>query len=126
LLLASNLAFSVGVLLVALYTPDTVRLSAFPSLLLITTLIRLALNVSSTRLILLHGDAGAVIEAFGQFVVGGNYAVGAVIFVILSVIQFVVIARGSERVAEVGARFALDALPGHQLNWRSTLSCARA
>jgi type III secretion protein V len=86
-----------------------------PTVLLVTTLYRLALNVSSTRLILLQADAGRVIESFGEFVVRGNYAVGAVVFLILTLIQYVVVARGAERVAEVGARFALDAMPGKQL-----------
>ena len=90
-------------------------LSAFPSLLLLTTLFRLALNVSATRLILLEGDAGEVIEAFGNFVVGGNLVVGLVVFLILIVIQFVVITNGAERVAEVAARFTLDAMPGKQM-----------
>jgi type III secretion protein V len=116
LFLASNLAASVTILLVTLYVGDALKISAFPTLLLITTLIRLGLNVSSTRLILLEGDAGRVIEAFGHFVVSGNYVVGAVIFVILALIQFIVVAKGSERVAEVGARFTLDALPGRQLS----------
>src|SRR6185369_8767218 len=114
LLIASNLASSVAVLLVALYVGEALKIAAFPTLLLITTLFRLALNVSSTRLILLQADAGQVIKAFGQFVVRGNYVVGAVIFLILTIIQFVVIAKGSERVAEVGARFTLDAMPGKQ------------
>lgn len=114
-LIASNLASSVVVLLVALYVSDALKIAAFPTLLLITTLVRLALNVSSTRLILLQANAGEVIQAFGEFVVRGNYVVGAVIFLILSIIQFVVIAKGSERVAEVGARFTLDAMPGKQM-----------
>ncbi len=115
LLIASNLACSVAVLLVALYVGEALKIAAFPTLLLITTLFRLALNVSSTRLILLQADAGQVIKAFGQFVVRGNYVVGAVIFLILTIIQFVVIAKGAERVAEVGARFTLDAMPGKQM-----------
>jgi type III secretion protein V len=115
LLIAANLALAVTILLVTLYVTDTLNIASFPSLLLITTLIRLALNVSSTRLILLQADAGKMIEAFGGFVVRGNYVVGAVIFLILSIIQFVVIAKGSERVAEVGARFTLDAMPGKQM-----------
>ncbi|HMR80763.1 MAG TPA: FHIPEP family type III secretion protein, partial [Polyangiaceae bacterium] len=115
LLIASNLAVSVTVLLVTLYVSDALRIAAFPTLLLLTTLVRLALNVSSTRLILLQADAGDVIKAFGQFVVRGNYVVGGVIFLILTIIQFVVIAKGSERVAEVGARFTLDAMPGKQM-----------
>ncbi|MDQ1672677.1 MAG: flagellar biosynthesis protein FlhA, partial [Frankiaceae bacterium] len=89
--------------------------SVFPALLLVTTLVRLSLNVSSTRLILLHGDAGHVIEAFGNFVVGGNLVVGLVIFLILVVIQFSVITAGAGRVSEVTARFTLDAMPGKQM-----------
>lgn len=115
LLLAFNLATSVAILLVTLFVTDALQVAAFPTLLLITTLIRLALNVSSTRLILLEADAGRVIDAFGRFVVSGNYVVGAVIFAILALIQFIVVAKGSERVAEVGARFALDAMPGKQM-----------
>ncbi|MEP7053121.1 MAG: flagellar biosynthesis protein FlhA [Pseudomonadota bacterium] len=115
LLIASNLACSVVILLVSLYVSEALKIASFPTLLLITTLIRLALNVSSTRLILLQANAGEVIRAFGTFVVRGNYVVGAVIFLILTIIQFIVIAKGSERVAEVGARFALDAMPGKQM-----------
>src|SRR5215470_7862019 len=115
ILLASNLSAAVAILLVVLYAPDAISIGTFPTLLLITTLFRLALNVSSTRLILLQANAGQVIRAFGQFVVRGNYVVGGVIFLILSIIQFVVIAKGSERVAEVGARFTLDAMPGKQM-----------
>jgi type III secretion protein V len=114
-LIAANLAFSVVLLLVALYVSDALQIAAFPTVLLITTLVRLALNVSATRLILLQANAGDVIQAFGSFVVRGNYVVGGVIFLILSIIQFVVIAKGSERVAEVGARFTLDAMPGKQM-----------
>ena len=102
-------------MLVVLYIPNALAIATFPTLLLITTLLRLALNVSSSRLILLQADAGEVIRAFGNFVVRGNYVVGAVVFLILTIIQFVVIAKGSERVAEVGARFALDAMPGKQM-----------
>jgi type III secretion protein V len=115
ILLASNLSAAVAILLVVLYVPDALGIATFPTLLLITTLFRLALNVSSTRLILLQADAGEVIRSFGQFVVRGNYVVGAVVFLILTIIQFVVIAKGSERVAEVGARFVLDAMPGKQM-----------
>ncbi|HRG99917.1 MAG TPA: FHIPEP family type III secretion protein, partial [Polyangiaceae bacterium] len=114
-LLAANLAVSVGVLVVVLYARERLSLEAFPSVLLLTTLFRLALNVSSSRLILLQGDAGAVIRAFGGFVVRGNVLVGAVVFVVLTIVQFVVIAKGAERIAEVGARFSLDSLPGKQL-----------
>ena len=89
--------------------------SVFPSLLLLTTMFRLAINVSVTRLILSTGDAGSVVKAFGQFVVGGNVVIGLVIFLILVVIQFVVVTNGAGRVAEVGARFTLDAMPGKQM-----------
>jgi type III secretion protein V len=114
-LLASNLAISVAILLVTLYVGSALEIATFPTLLLVTTLVRISLNVSSTRLILLHGDAGEVIRAFGTFVVSGNFVVGGVVFLILTIVQFVVVAKGSERVAEVGARFTLDALPGKQL-----------
>src|SRR6187399_2938825 len=115
LLIASNLAASVVILLVSMYVSEALKIASFPTLLLITTLIRLSLNVSSTRLILLQADAGEVIRAFGHFVVRGNYVVGAVVFLVLTIIQFIVIAKGSERVAEVGARFVLDAMPGKQM-----------
>jgi len=115
ILLAANLSLSVAILLVVLYVPDALAVATFPTVLLLTTLFRLALNVSSSRLILLQADAGEVIRAFGGFVVRGNYVVGAVVFLILTVIQFVVIAKGGERVAEVSARFVLDAMPGKQM-----------
>ena len=114
-LLATNLSISVAILLVVLYVPDALAIATFPTLLLLTTLFRLALNVSTSRLILLQANAGDVIKAFGGFVVRGNYVVGAVVFLILTVIQFIVIAKGSERVAEVAARFVLDAMPGKQM-----------
>ena len=116
LMISLNLAVAVTLLLIAIYVSDALKIATFPTLLLLTTLFRLALEVSATRLILLRADAGAVIHAFGAFVVSGNLIVGAVIFVILTLIQFVVISRGAERVAEVAARFALDALPGRQLS----------
>jgi type III secretion protein V len=116
LLLVLNMAISVLLLIVSLYLSSALKISAFPSILLITTLFRLALNVSSTRLILLYADAGDVIESFGNFVVRGNYVVGGVIFLILTLIQFLVIAKGSERVSEVAARFTLDAMPGKQMS----------
>ncbi|MFW5968314.1 MAG: FHIPEP family type III secretion protein, partial [Persicimonas sp.] len=116
LLLTLNITIAVTLLMVSLYIPNALRISAFPSLLLITTLFRLGLNVSSTRLILLDADAGQVIDAFGEFVVQGNYVVGAVIFLILTLIQFIVVAKGSERVSEVAARFTLDAMPGKQMS----------
>jgi type III secretion protein V len=115
LLLATNLSIAVAILLVVLYVPDALAIATFPTLLLLTTLFRLALNVSSTRLILLQADAGDVIHAFGAFVIRGNYVVGAVVFLILTIIQFIVIAKGGERVAEVSARFVLDAMPGKQM-----------
>ncbi|MBN1773726.1 MAG: type III secretion system export apparatus subunit SctV [Deltaproteobacteria bacterium] len=115
-LLATNISLSILLLLVTLYVPDALRIAAFPTILLVTTLFRLGLNVSTTRLILGQAYAGEVVGAFGDFVVGGNVAVGAVIFLVLTVIQFVVIAKGAERVAEVAARFTLDALPGKQMS----------
>lgn len=114
-LIATNLGLGALMVLGALYARDGRAMTALPTVLLITTLYRLALNVSSTRLILLQADAGSVIRAFGDFVVRGDYLVGGVIFLILTLIQYVVIARGAERVAEVGARFSLDAMPGKQL-----------
>jgi type III secretion protein V len=110
-----NIAISVTLLLLALYVGDALKVATFPTLLLLTTLFRLALEVSATRLILLKANAGEVIHAFGNFVVAGNLVVGAVVFAILTFIQLVVISRGAERVAEVGARFTLDALPGKQM-----------
>ncbi|WP_459836698.1 flagellar biosynthesis protein FlhA [Halanaerobaculum tunisiense] len=115
-LLTLNISLGLTILLVAMYLEDPLELSVFPSLLLIATLFRLGLNVSTTRLILGQADAGQVIEAFGNFVVGGNYIVGFVIFVILVAIQFIVITKGAERVAEVSARFTLDAMPGKQMS----------
>src|SRR4029079_9130122 len=115
--LAITLHISAELMIVVatLHVPRALDFSAFPSLLLLTTLFRLAINVSVTRLILLHGDAGHVVQAFGDFVVGGNVVVGLVIFLVLVVIQFVVVTNGAGRVAEVGARFTLDAMPGKQM-----------
>jgi flagellar biosynthesis protein FlhA len=110
-----NISAALAIVVATLYVPRALDFSAFPSLLLLTTLFRLAINVSVTRLILLHGDAGHVVEAFGSFVVGGNVVVGLVVFLILVVIQFVVVTNGAGRVAEVGARFTLDAMPGKQM-----------
>jgi flagellar biosynthesis protein FlhA len=110
-----NISAALAVLVATLYMPRALDFAAFPSLLLLTTLFRLAINVSVTRLILLHGDAGHVVKAFGSFVVGGNVLVGLVVFLILIVIQFVVITNGAGRVAEVAARFTLDAMPGKQM-----------
>lgn len=115
LLLAFNLTLALVVLLVTMFTIEPLQFSIFPSLLLVTTLFRLALNVSSTRLILLQAYAGEIIRKFGEFVVGGNAAVGFIVFLILVIIQFVVITKGAERVAEVAARFTLDAMPGKQM-----------
>ena len=115
LLLCMNITLALVVVMCAIYNVEALDLSVFPSLLLITTLFRLALNVSSTRLILLEGYAGEVITSFGNFVVGGNAVVGFIIFVILIIIQFMVITKGAERVAEVSARFTLDAMPGKQM-----------
>ena len=116
LLIAANIAFAITIMMVAMYTRDVLDFSVFPSLLLLVTLFRLAINVSSTRLILLQVDAGKIIESFGQFVVGGSVVVGIVVFLILLVIQFVVITNGASRVAEVAARFTLDAMPGKQMS----------
>ncbi|HHX29577.1 MAG TPA: flagellar biosynthesis protein FlhA [Firmicutes bacterium] len=116
LLIAANFSISIGMMLLTMYTKEPLEFSVFPSLLLVMTLLRLGLNVSATRLILLSGDPGRIIQAFGQFVVGGNEVVGFVVFVILLIIQFVVITKGAERVAEVAARFTLDAMPGKQMS----------
>src|SRR5262245_38575269 len=110
-----NISAALMIVVATLYVPRALDFSSFPSVLLLTTLFRLAINVSVTRLILLHGDAGHVVEAFGNFVVGGNIVVGVVVFLILIVIQFVVITNGAGRVAEVAARFTLDAMPGKQM-----------
>ncbi|MCB0318704.1 MAG: FHIPEP family type III secretion protein, partial [Bdellovibrionales bacterium] len=114
-LLALNISFALLLLLVGLYMPNALALSVFPSLLLLTTLFRLGLNVASTRLILSVGEAGKVIEAFGTFLISGEIVVGVIIFIIITVVNFIVISRGSSRVSEVAARFALDALPGKQM-----------
>lgn len=114
-LLALNITAAVLILVVSLYIQSPLDISIFPGLLLVLTLFRLALNISSTRLILIEGYAGKVIETFGQFVVGGNYVVGFIIFIILVIIQFIVIIKGSGRISEVAARFTLDAMPGKQM-----------
>ncbi|HEY4716461.1 MAG TPA: flagellar biosynthesis protein FlhA [bacterium] len=116
ILLSINITFAVVLLITSLYVPNAIGIASFPTMLLLTTLFRLSLNVSSTRLILLNGYAGEVINSFGRFVVKGNYIVGGVIFLILTIIQFIVIAKGSERVAEVSARFNLDSMPGKQMS----------
>lgn len=116
ILIAINLTVSISLLFVSLYIQKAVHLSMFPSLLLLTTLYRLGVNISSTRQILLHAYAGHVINAFGHFVVGGNYVVGGVVFLIITIVQFIVVTKGAERVAEVAARFTLDAMPGKQMS----------
>src|ERR1044071_587261 len=115
LLITLNISVSLAIVVTTLYVKKALDFSVFPTLLLITTLFRLAINISVTRLILLHGDAGHVVEAFGHFVIGGHIVLGLVVFLILIVIQFVVITNGAGRVAEVGARFTLDAMPGKQM-----------
>lgn len=115
-LISLNLSASVTIIFAALYIQKAVHLSIFPSLLLITTLYRLGVNISSTRQILLHANAGKIIFAFGNFVVGGNYVVGGVVFLIITIVQFIVVTKGAERVAEVAARFTLDAMPGKQMS----------
>src|SRR5579863_7042862 len=114
-LLTINITLALTIMLTTLYIENALSFSVFPTLLLIITLFRLSLNVTATRSILLHGYAGRMIEAFGNIVVGGNFAVGVVVFVILTVIQFIVITNGAGRIAEVAARFTLDAMPGKQL-----------
>jgi flagellar biosynthesis protein FlhA len=116
ILLIINISVAIMILLIAMNTLDALHFSIFPTLLLLTTIFRLALNVSTTRLILSKADAGHVVQTFGQFVAGGQIAIGFVVFLILVVVQFIVITKGSERVAEVGARFTLDAMPGKQMS----------
>lgn len=115
ILLSLNISLALLILLISMYTKDALHFSIFPSLLLMTTLFRLALNISTTRYILRDGDAGDVIEAFGEFVMQGNVFIGLIIFLIIVIIQFMVITKGAERVAEVAARFTLDAMPGKQM-----------
>jgi flagellar biosynthesis protein FlhA len=115
-LLIINISVAIMILLIAMNTQDALHFSIFPTLLLITTIFRLALNISTTRLILSKADAGHVVDTFGKFVAGGQMAVGFVVFLILVIVQFIVITKGSERVAEVGARFTLDAMPGKQMS----------
>jgi len=110
-----NITLGIVLLMIALYVRKPLELSSFPSIILIGTTFRLTLSIASTRLILARGDAGEVIDAFGQFVTGGNMIVGGVIFIIITIVQFLVITKGSERIAEVAARFALDAMPGKQM-----------
>lgn len=115
-LIGTNMTLSAMLLMVAMYLPSPLHFSSFPSVLLVTTLFRLGISIATTRLILLQGDAGHIINTFGNFVVGGNLVVGLVVFLILTIVQFVVITKGAERVAEVAARFSLDAMPGKQMS----------
>jgi type III secretion protein V len=121
LLIAFNIASSVLLLMLSIYISSALGLSTFPSLILITTVLRLALNIASTKQILLHADAGDVIETFGRLVMGGSVVVGLVVFTIIAVVQFIVISKGAERVAEVGARFTLDSMPGRQMSIEADL-----
>jgi len=121
LLVAANIASGLLLLLLALYIGSPLEFSVFPSVLLMTTLFRLSLSIATTRMILLHADAGHIIATFGKVVAGGNLVVGLVVFLIITVVQFIVIAKGAERVAEVAARFSLDAMPGKQLSIDSDL-----
>ncbi len=116
LLIGLNIVISLLVLMSSFYITKIIHFTSFPALLLITTLFRLALSISTSRLILLDADAGDIITSFGQFVIGDNLVVGLVIFAIVTVVQFIVITKGSERVAEVAARFSLDAMPGKQMS----------
>ncbi len=115
-LIGLNMTVSAMLLMVAMYLPSPLAFSSFPSVLLVTTLFRLGISIATTRLILLHADAGHIVQTFGNFVVGGNLVVGLVVFLILTIVQFVVITKGAERVAEVAARFSLDAMPGKQMS----------
>ncbi|NLP13929.1 MAG: FHIPEP family type III secretion protein, partial [Clostridium sp.] len=114
-LLALNIALAIVILLNVVYSKEALQLSVFPSVLLFTTLYRLALNIKSTTLILADGEAGQVIDGFGNFVARGNLVVGGIIFLIITIVQFLVITKGTERVSEVAARFTLDAMPGKQM-----------
>jgi len=115
IMLSMNISLSLLILLIAMFNREALDFSVFPSLLLITTIFRIALNITTTRYILLKGDAGDVIEAFGNFVMGGNAIVGFIVFIIIMIVNFMVITKGSERVSEVAARFTLDAMPGKQM-----------
>src|SRR5689334_7980044 len=114
-LLALNLGIAVVLLLAAVFVAEPLRFASFPTILVVTTLFRVGLEVSTTRLVLAHGDAGSIVKAFGGAVVAGSLVVGLVVFAVITIVQLLVVARGAERVAEVAARFALDALPGRQL-----------
>ncbi len=115
-LIGANLALSFAIMMMTMYVKTPLEFSSFPTMLLFTTLFRVGLNITTTRLILLNADAGEIIQTFGEFALGGNFVVGAVVFLILTIVQFLVISKGAERVAEVGARFTLDAMPGKQMS----------
>ena len=115
-LIGVNMTLSFLMLMMSMYVKTALDFSSFPTMLLFTTLFRVGLNITTTRLILLQADAGEIIFTFGEFALGGNFVVGAVVFIILTIVQFLVIAKGAERVAEVGARFTLDAMPGKQMS----------
>ena len=115
-LILANFSFALLILLLTFYMARPVEFSTFPSLLLIATLFRLSLNVAATRLILSDADAGQVIRAIGSYVVGGNYVIGLIVFLILVVVQYVVVTNGAQRVSEVAARFTLDSMPGQQMS----------
>ena len=115
-LIGANMALSFAIMMMTMYVRTPLEFSSFPTMLLFTTLFRVGLNITTTRLILLNADAGEIIQTFGEFALGGNFVVGAVVFLILTIVQFLVISKGAERVAEVGARFTLDAMPGKQMS----------
>lgn len=121
LLIAFNISASVLLLMLAIYIPGALGMSTFPSMIVLTTVLRLSLNIASTKQILLHAHAGNIIETFGRLVMGGQVVVGIVVFAIIAVVQFIVISKGAERVAEVGARFMLDAMPGRQMSIEADL-----
>ncbi|MCU9538543.1 FHIPEP family type III secretion protein, partial [Pseudomonas mosselii] len=116
LLIALNITIAVVLMMMSVYVVSPLHFSVFPSVLLVTTLFRLALSISTTRMILLEADAGQIVQTFGDFVVGGNLVVGCILFLIITIVQFLVITKGAERVAEVSARFSLDAMPGKQMS----------
>ncbi|SEA86196.1 type III secretion protein V [Thiothrix caldifontis] len=116
MLIALNMSIAILLMMLGIYIPHPLAISSFPSILLLTTLFRLSLSIATTRLILLEADAGHIIQTFGEFVVGGNLIVGLVVFLIITIVQFIVITKGSERIAEVSARFSLDAMPGKQMS----------
>src|SRR3954462_13359627 len=127
ILFTFNIALTLVVVMAVFYVARPLEFGVFPSVLLLATLLRLALNVASTRVVLLHGHtgsgaAGKVIESFGEFVIGGNYAVGVIVFIILTIINFVVVTKGAGRISEVTARFTLDAMPGKQMAIDSDLN----